>query len=94
MGTNNRRVREVPGGVAELKRRPGKPIFVLGSAKLAQTLSEHQLIDEYQLWVHPVVIGSGKTLFRNGDPFTELALVDSRASSAGLVILTYGRLTP
>lgn len=54
-------VRDVPGGVAELKCRPGKPIF-LGSARLAQTLSEHRLIDEYQLWLHPVVIGEGKTL--------------------------------
>lgn len=86
-------VRDVPGGVAELKRRPGKAIFVVGSADLAQTLMAEQLIDEYQLWLHPVVVGGGKTLFRNGDPFTEFALVDSRTSSTGLVILTYARLT-
>jgi dihydrofolate reductase len=87
-------VRDVPREVAELKGRPGKPILVLGSANLAQTLIEHQLVDEYQLWLHPVVIGAGKTLFRHGNPFTELALVDSRTSRNGLVILTYTRVAP
>jgi hypothetical protein len=45
------------------------------------------------LWLHPVVIGNGKTLFRHGNPFTELALVDSRTSGNGLVILTYATST-
>jgi dihydrofolate reductase len=87
-------LRDLPREVAELKRQPGKPILVLGSATLAQTLIEHHLVDEYQLWLHPVVIGSGKTLFRHGNPFTELALVDSRTSGNGLVILTYTTSTP
>ena len=84
-------LRDVPGDVAELKGQPGKPIFVLGSAGLVQTLIEHELVDEYQLWLHPVVIGDGKTLFRNGNRFTQLALVDSRTTGGGLVILTYRR---
>jgi dihydrofolate reductase len=88
-GTNL--LRDVPGDVAELKGQPGKPIFVLGSAGLVQTLIEHELVDEYQLWLHPVVIGDGKTLFRNGNRFTQLALVDSRTTGGGLVILTYRR---
>jgi dihydrofolate reductase len=83
-------VRDVPREVAELKERPGKPIFVLGSADLAQTLIEHQLVDEYHLWLHPVVIGDGKRLFRETAPRLDLRLIDARVSHNGLVILTYG----
>jgi dihydrofolate reductase len=81
-------LRDLPREVAQLKGRPAKPIFVLGSANLAQTLIEQDLVDEYQLWLHSVVIGAGKTLFRHGNPFTELAVVDSHTSGNGLVILT------
>lgn len=84
-------IRDVPREVAELKQRPGKPIFVMGSSQLAQTLIEHDLVDEYQLWLHPVVLGGGKKLFREGSPKTDLRLVDSRTSGDGLVILTYER---
>jgi dihydrofolate reductase len=83
-------VRDVPREVAELKERPGKPIFVLGSADLGQTLIEHQLVDEYHLWLHPVVIGDGKRLFRETAPRLDLRLIDARVSRNGLVILTYG----
>jgi dihydrofolate reductase len=84
-------IRDVPREVAELKEKPGKPILVMGSAQLAQTLIEQDLVDEYQLWLHPIVLGSGKRLFRDGAPKTELQLVDSRTSRAGLAILTYER---
>ena len=46
-------------------------------------------IDEYQLWLHPVVLGSGKRLFREGGPAAVMRLVDSRTTAGGLVILTY-----
>jgi dihydrofolate reductase len=82
-------IRDVPRQVAELKRQPARPIFVIGSADLAQTLIEHNLVDEYQLWPHPVVLGRGKKLFRDGGPRSDLRLVDSRTSGDGLVILTY-----
>jgi dihydrofolate reductase len=49
----------------------------------------HNLIDEYQLWLHPVVLGRGKRLFREGGPQAQMRLVDSRTSPGGLVILTY-----
>ena len=52
-------------------------------------LMQHYLVDEYRLWLHPVVLGSGKRLFREGSPMTTLRLVDSRTASSGLVILTY-----
>jgi dihydrofolate reductase len=82
-------IRDVPRGVAALKNEPGKPIFVLGSADLAQTLIGHGLVDEYQLWLHPVVLGLGKRLFRETTRRLDLALVDSRTAVGGLVILTY-----
>ena len=81
--------RDVAEVVAELKQHPGKRIFVLGSSALAQTLLRHSLVDEYQLWGHPIILGSGKRLFGEGSPTTALKLVDSRTTTSGLVILTY-----
>lgn len=75
--------------VATLKEGAGKAIFLVGSSELAQTLMEHDLIDVYQLWVHPVVLGLGKRLFRDGGPSTTLMLIDSRTTSLGIVIQTY-----
>src|SRR5262245_3983140 len=80
---------DVAASVAKLKQQLGKPIFVVGSSQLAQTLVQHNLVDEYQLWVHPIVLGSGKRLFREGSPTTTLKLVDSKTTTSGLVILTY-----
>lgn len=80
--------------VIKLKEEPGDPILVIGSANLAQTLLDHDLVDEYQLWLHPVVIGSGKQLFDHRDHDrgpVELRLVDSTVTGGGLVILTYQR---
>ena len=82
-------IRDVPTEVARLKSQPGRPIFVMGSSGLAQTLMAHQLVDEYQLWLHPVVLGNGKKLFRDGGPPIQMKLVDSRISGGGLAILTY-----
>jgi dihydrofolate reductase len=75
--------------VAKLKAVPGRPILVVGSSELAQTLMRNGLVDEYQLWLHPVVLGGGKRLFRDGGPPATLRLVDSRTATSGLVILTY-----
>jgi dihydrofolate reductase len=50
---------------------------------------EHDMVDEYQLWIHPIVLGSGKRLFRDGSPSTSLRLVDSKTSSTGVLLLTY-----
>jgi dihydrofolate reductase len=81
---------DVVGDVARLKQQAGGPVLVIGSSNLAQTLMRHNIIDEYQLWLHPVVLGSGKRLFREGGAMTTLRLVDSRTTGSGLVILTYG----
>lgn len=78
--------------VAKLKQEPGDPILVIGSATLAQTLLANDLVDEYQLWLHPVVLGKGKQLFDHNDSKPlELRLVESITTGRGLVILTYQR---
>ncbi len=82
---------DVSREVQELKQQPGKDLFVIGSSGLAQTLITDDLVDEYRLWVHPVVLGGGKRLFREGSPTTTVTLIDARTTRGGLVILTYRR---
>jgi dihydrofolate reductase len=80
---------DVPGQVAELKREPGRDIFVLGSAGLAQSLMRHGLVDEYRLMIHPLVLGTGKRLFADGAPVSKLRLAETAVTAGGLVTLTY-----
>ena len=68
---------------------PGKPLLVVGSSQLVEMLIAHELVDEYQLWLHPVVLGGGKKLFRDGSARKELALTDVTITTSGLVLLTY-----
>lgn len=75
--------------VAKLKERLGKNITVLGSGDLVQTLIENDLVDEYSLMVFPIVLGSGKRLFRNAAQARKLSLVDCKTTSTGGLILTY-----
>jgi dihydrofolate reductase len=82
---------DVPGEVARLKQQPGKPILVVGSGNLTQTLMRHDLVDEYQLWLHPIVLGTGKRLFPEGSPTASMRFVESTTTGSGLVILTYAR---
>jgi dihydrofolate reductase len=82
---------DVAEEVAGLKEQPGGNIAVLGSGELVQTLIEHDLIDEYFLAVFPIVLGSGKRLFREADGPRHLSLVDSKITGTGGVLLTYRR---
>jgi dihydrofolate reductase len=76
-------------GVAALKSGDGPELQVHGSGNLVQTLMRHGLVDEYRLWVFPLVIGSGKRLFAEGTVPAGLRLVDSTVSTTGVVIGTY-----
>jgi len=76
-------------GLAALKQEDGPELQVHGSANLIQTLLRHNLIDEYRLWVFPLVIGSGKRLFSDGTVPAGLRLVDSKTSTTGVAINTY-----
>jgi dihydrofolate reductase len=76
-------------GVAALKKEDGLELQVHGSGNLIQTLMGHNLVDEYRLWVFPLVIGSGKRLFSDGTIPSGLKLVDSKVSTTGVVIGTY-----
>jgi dihydrofolate reductase len=80
---------EVAKEVAKLKEQPGQNIAVLGSGDLVQTLIRDDLVDEYWLVVFPIVLGSGKRLFREADQAVKLRLVDSKATGTGGVMLTY-----
>jgi dihydrofolate reductase len=74
--------------IAGLKDQPGKDITILGSATLVRSLLADDLLDELQLMVHPIVLGSGKRLFEEGDQKT-LELLDSKTFRTGIVYLTY-----
>jgi dihydrofolate reductase len=76
-------------GIAELKKEDGPELQVHGSGNLIQTLMRHNLVDQYRLWVFPVVIGSGKRLFSEGTIPSGLKLLDSKVSTTGVVIGTY-----
>jgi len=80
---------DVPRAVAELKERPGGSITVLGSGELVRTLLEHDLVDELELTVSPLVLGSGKRLFGPSPDLRRLELVRSLPTSTGSVMLTY-----
>jgi dihydrofolate reductase len=76
--------------VAKLKKQPGSgTISVTGSGKLAQTLMRQDLVDEYDLWIHPLVLGSGKRLFEGEILPSGLKLIDTKRTGSGIVILTY-----
>jgi dihydrofolate reductase len=74
--------------VKELKEEPGEDIGVLGSGELVQSLIRHQLVDEYLLMIHPLVLGSGRRLFPDS-VHSSLRLVDSVTTTTGVVIATY-----
>ena len=76
-------------GVAALKKGSGPELQVHGSGNLIQTLLRDNLVDEFRLWVFPVVIGSGKRLFADGAIPAGLKLVDNKVSTTGVVIGTY-----
>ncbi|MFN2143725.1 MAG: dihydrofolate reductase family protein [Anaerolineales bacterium] len=80
---------DVPQAVARLKDTLDRDIAILGSGALVRSLMQHNLVDEYVLSIHPLVLGSGQRLFTKGSPLAVLELVDSKTSTTGVVIATY-----
>jgi dihydrofolate reductase len=75
--------------IAKLKERPGGELQVHGSGTLARTLIDNGLVDEYRLWVYPVVLGEGRRLFGDGVTPTALSLVETRTTSTGVAVHVY-----
>jgi dihydrofolate reductase len=75
--------------VAGLKRQPGKDMVVLGSGELAQSLMRRNLVDQYVLLIHPLVLGTGRRLFPDGGAPATLRLLDTKTTTTGVVITTY-----
>jgi dihydrofolate reductase len=87
---------DVADAVAELKRGEGPELQVHGSGNLIQTLLQNGLVDEFHVWVFPVMVGPGKRLFAGGTVPASLRLVGTTTSTTGVVIATYepaGELT-
>ena len=82
---------DVPAAIAALKEQPGKNISVLGSGELVQILIRHDLVDEFGLMIHPLTLGSGKRLLREGLPPKRFELLRSTTTSKGVVMAIYGR---
>lgn len=88
---NSTQIRDdVISQVRALKEGPGKNILIDGSSVLVHALGENDLVDEYSLWVYPVVLGNGKRLFPKG-LHTELRLIESKALPTGVVLMRYGQ---
>ena len=80
---------DVAQEIEKLKDRPGEDIVISGSGALVRSLLGYGLLDELKLMIHPIVVGSGKRLFEEGEGQTKLELVDSRTFSTGVLYLTY-----
>jgi len=82
---------DVAASVRDLKEQGEGSITVLGSGVLVQTLIENDLVDEYRLFVHPLVLGSGKRLFRQTSQPIRLRLTECAQTTAGVLMLSYER---
>jgi dihydrofolate reductase len=80
---------DVPAELRRLKQADEKDIVVIGSGGLVQTLIQNDLVDEYVLMIHPIVLGSGKKLFREPEAQARLNLVESTATTTGVLLNTY-----
>jgi len=84
----------VAEALAELKGKAGKDLYIMGSGALIHSLMPHNLIDEYLLMIHPLVLGSGRRLFPDGSPPARLRLASSLTTTTGVVIATYQTADP
>ena len=85
---------DVVGEVRRLKASDGPALHIWGSSELLQTLIAAELVDEYRIWVFPLVLGEGKRLFESGVPSRGLTLVETRSTPKGVLINTYRSAGP
>lgn len=80
---------EVVDEIRRLKAGDGPELHIWGSSELLQTLIAAELVDEYRVWVFPLVLGKGKRLFEDGVPPRGLTLVESRSAANGVLFNVY-----
>jgi len=80
---------EIKKRVLEIKQQPGKNIWLYGGAKITTTFLNLNLIDEYRLAIHPVILGKGKPLFQNIEQQHKLALAEVKSYDTGVMLVTY-----
>ncbi|NUS44510.1 MAG: dihydrofolate reductase [Mycobacteriaceae bacterium] len=80
---------DVTDGVVKLKQQPGQDLVLYGCHDLMHSLLDHDLIDEYRILVHPVLLGKGRTFLHDGAKRINLELVDTIVISGGVSVLTY-----
>jgi dihydrofolate reductase len=80
--------------IRRLKASDGPELHIWGSSKLLQSLIAAELVDEFRIWIYPVIVGKGKRLFEEGVPPTGLTLAESRATSNGVLLTTYRAAGP
>ncbi len=91
VGWNNSRLikENIAEEISSLKQRPGKDLIIFGSANLAVSLIQMDLIDEYRIMVNPVVLGNGKPLFKGIHDRLNLKLLKTKTFDSGNVLLYY-----
>ncbi|MCE7062274.1 dihydrofolate reductase family protein [Dyadobacter sp. CY343] len=75
--------------IAKLKQQPGKDLVIFGSPGLAKSLMNLGLIDEYQLTLHPIILGEGNSLFNGNTKLSNLKLQSSKTLGSGVITLHY-----
>ena len=75
---------------ARLKQQPGKDMVIFGSGSIVSTFAQSGLIDDYRIFVNPVVLGNGKPLFKGLNERLKLKLLSSKTFQCGVVLLHYG----
>jgi dihydrofolate reductase len=88
--SNSRLIKDnLPEEITKLKGQPGKDMAIFGSADLAVTLLQNNLIDEFRVFINPILLGEGKPLFKGLQGRRHVKLVDSKVFPSGLVLLIY-----
>jgi dihydrofolate reductase len=80
-------IRDVATEVPTLKAR--HDLLVMGSGRLVHALREHDLVDAYEIWIHPILLGAGKRLFEDIAATTILALRGTKTTDKGITVLTF-----